>query len=242
MIVSENPIETKLQLGLTFLADGGLNLVAVFDCAALPQQLCDLMADVPLADYQRLVLLGHGGRRLWEALQAQGMAAKDPVDTHSTQLAQQFIHDYLGAPPTYWLYPNSPHLVPLQQLGALAGWSHPSPLGLGISSTFGVWFAYRTAFLVDAELPLRREPAQASPCDSCVDKPCITTCPVSAVKLHAFDVEGCARFRIKESSPCAVRCLSRMACPYFPEHRYSLEQMQYHYGQSAETLRRWYKT
>lgn len=232
----------NIQQGIQFLANGGLNLVAIFDCAALPAQIRDAMTDVPLKEYRRLVLLGHGGRRMWEALQADGMTAHDPVDNYSRELAQQFVRDYLDNSATYWLYPNTPHLVPLQQFGTLAGWSHPSPLGLGISPTFGVWFAYRAAFLVKADLPLRQAVAQPSPCDSCVDKPCISTCPVGAVKLGAFDVAGCGRFRIQTDSPCKDRCLARMACPYFPEHRYSLEQIQYHYGQSAETLRRWFET
>ncbi len=220
----------NIERGFQFLAAGGLNLAAVFDCAMLPTNMLTMTDDVPWNAYQRLVLVGHGGRRMWEALQEKGMAENDPVDSYSRDLTQQFIHRYLDNPKTYWLYPSTPHLVPLQQLGALAGWSHPSPLGLGISPVFGVWFAYRAAFLVDADLPLRQVLHRPSPCDSCVDKPCISTCPVGAVKMGAFDVAGCWGYRSQPQSPCQDRCLSRMACPYFPEHRYSLAQIQYHYG------------
>ncbi len=220
------------EQGFQFLAAGGLNLAAVLDCAALPAELRAMMTAVPLERYQRLVLLGHGGRRLWEVLQESEQAASDPVDTYSRNLAQQFARDYLGDPETYWLYPNTPHLVPLQRLGALAGWSHPSPLGLGISPEFGVWFAYRAAFLVAANVPLHHAIPQPSPCDRCADKPCISTCPVGAVQMGAFDVSGCWAYRTQPQSPCADRCHARMACPYFPEHRYSLPQIQYHYGGS----------
>ena len=161
--------EQKLESGIAFLAGTGLNLFAVLDCAALPAETEEgmLAAGVPLADYRRLVLTGHGGRQMWSALQAWGMKTADPVDHYSTIMTRQFIHDTLHNPPTLWLYPNTPYLVPLQQLGRLAGWSSPSPLGQGINPTFGVWFAYRTAFLTTLELPLRAAPPQAAPCAIC---------------------------------------------------------------------------
>lgn len=234
--------ERDIAPGTTFLAGAGLNLFAVLDCAALPESTTApmLASGVPLADYRRLVLLGHGGRRLWAALQKWGVKTTDPVDHYSLTLTRQFIRDYLGDPPVCWLYPQTDYLAPLQQLGALAGWSHSSPLGLGIHPEYGVWFAYRAAFLTTAELPLRVEPERPSPCATCTNKPCITTCPVEAVQIDRFDVDGCARYRLRPQSPCADRCLARLACPFFPEHRYTLAQMQYHYRHSLGTLRAWY--
>lgn len=232
----------NVNAGINFLAEAGLNLFAVLDCAALPTAVTQslLATGVPLADYRRLALVGHGGRRLWAALTAWGMQTADPVDHYSRTITRQFIRDYLDDPPVCWLYPQTDYLVPLQQLGALAGWSHPSPLGLGIHPAFGVWFAYRAAFLTTADLPLRVEPVRPSPCATCTDKPCITTCPVSAVQWSRFDVDGCARYRLRDHSPCADRCLARLACPFFPEHRYTRAQMQYHYRHSLETLQDWY--
>lgn len=229
----------KFEAGLRFLAQGGLNLAAVLDPAALPDSARQLMNDsnVPLDEYRRLVLLGHGGQRLWKALQAQGMETADPVDHYSAALTRRFIRDYLDDAPTHWLYPDTPYLIPLQQLGEWANWAHPSPLGLGISPVYGVWFAYRAAFLIDADLPLLRHSLAPSPCDSCLDKPCVTACPAGAVRMASFDVMGCARHRLRPESSCADRCLARMACPYFPEHRYTLTQIQYHYDHSLETLK-----
>jgi len=217
-------------------------MLAVLDCADLPQRAAQLMLDsaVPLAEYRRLVLVGHGGRRMWQALQERGMDTADPVDEYSATLTRQFIHDYLDGAPAHWLYPDTDYIIPLQQLGAAAGWSYPSPLGSGISPVYGVWFAYRTAFLTNADLPLLREGAAPSPCMSCVDKPCITACPVGAVQPDAFDIAGCVSHRLRPASPCADRCLARMACPFFPQHRYSLAQIQYHYGRSLIDLRVWY--
>lgn len=232
----------NITAGIETLANGGLNLFAVLDCRALPEKATDMMiqSGVPLANYQRLVLIGHGGQRLWQALQAEGMDTADPVDHYSVTRTQQWIRDYVADTAVFWLYPNTPYLIPLQQLGELAGWSYPSPLGSGISPVYGVWFAYRAAFLTNADLPLIQDAPAPSPCTACAEKPCITTCPVQAVQLTTVDVDACAHHRLRRQSPCQDRCLSRMACPFFPEHRYTLPQIQYHYTHSLKTLKAWY--
>lgn len=241
--MSDNTLR-QLEAGREFLAGASLNLFAVLDCATLPPPIAEAMRGqgIPLAEYRRLVLVGHGGRRLWEALQAHGLETADPVDHYSVTRTSYFLRHYLPDPSVLWLYPDTPYLVPLQQLGQLAGWSYPSPLGQGIHPAYGVWFAYRAAFLTTLALPLRHEPPQPSPCDACPDKPCIRACPVGAVRPERFDVDGCARYRLGGQSPCADRCLARLACPFFPEHRYSLPQVQYHYRHSLATLRTWYET
>jgi epoxyqueuosine reductase len=243
--VSEDPQSTipmNLDEGIRFLAKGGLNLVAVLDGAALPGQTKQLIvrSRIPLNDYKRLMVIGHGGRRLWEALEARGTMCADPVDDYSVSLTGQFIRDYLGSPAVFWLYPNTKYLVPLQQLGEAAGWSFPSPLGSGVSPEYGAWFAYRTAFLIDADLPLRREAPASSPCDSCKKKPCIRACPADAVQWADFDIDSCVQHRLRPESPCADRCLARLACPLSPEHRYTRSQIQYHYRRSLETIRAWH--
>ncbi|MBK8989601.1 MAG: hypothetical protein IPM39_26680 [Chloroflexi bacterium] len=234
---------SRLNAGLAFLAQAGLNLFAALDCATLPASIAQSLVayGIPLTDYQRLVLVGHGGRRLWAALQASGPQTADPVDHYSVTVTRQFLRDYLADPPVLWLYPDTTYLVPLQQLGQLAGWSYPSPLGQGIHPEYGVWFAYRAAFLTPLALPFHSTPPQSAPCDGCRDKPCIHACPVGAAQPERFDGDSCARYRLCAPSPCADRCLARLACPFFPEHRYTLPQIQYHYGHSLATLRAWYE-
>lgn len=231
----------RIEEGVRFLAHGGLNLLAVLDTADLPQTVVKIMQNsaVPLAEYRRLVLVGHGGRRMWQALQERGMEPADPVDGYSTTLTQQFIAGCLDGAPVLWLYPGADTLIPLQQLGEAAGWSYPSPVGSGISPIYGVWFAYRAAFLIDADLPLVRDDPAPSPCERCSDKPCISACPVGAVQVDTFGIDACVEHRLRPQSPCADRCLARMACPFLPEHQYTLPQIQYHYGRSLETLRAW---
>ena len=199
-----------------------------------------LESRIPLADHKRLLLIGHGGKRLWARLQARGMITADPVDHFSVSLTRQFIHDYLDNSPVFWVYPDTQYVVPLQKLGEAAGWSSRSPLGSGISPRYGVWFAYRAAFLIDADLPLVFEVPASSPCDSCERKRCVSACPAGAIRSDAVDTKLCAHHRLRFQSPCTERCLARLACPFLPGHRYTESQLKYHYRQSLETLRAWY--
>ncbi|MDA0244186.1 MAG: hypothetical protein OT477_12280 [Chloroflexi bacterium] len=236
-------MNTRLEAGKTFLAENGLNLWAFLDCATLPEpiQRQFKVSNIPLEKYNRLVLLGHGGPRFWQALAEYGHITPNPVDYFSTTITRRFITDYLVSPPIYWLYPSQ-LIIPLQQLGELAHWAHPSPLGLGISPQYGVWFAYRTAFLAIADVPVgSSETAAPSPCHTCLDKPCQTACPAGAVdEPHQFGLQDCARYRLQPDSSCGDRCLARLACPVAAEHKYGLPQVQYHYGRSLITLQEFY--
>lgn len=232
----------NLPAGLKMLSNAGLNLQAIFDTQHLPQAIQAAFATeaIPLASYKRLVLLGNAGKGLWAGLQAAGMRGKNPIDRYSQQLAERFINEFTNAAPTLQLYPHGA-MIPLQQLGKLAGWHHDSPLGLGIHSEYGVWFAYRAAFLIDAALPLQQPAPTQSPCDTCADKPCMQACPAGAVReIGKFSIPQCATQRLSPNAACADRCLARLACPVAPQHLYPIEQVQYHYGQSLETIRQWY--
>lgn len=235
--------KAKLSQGIEFLAEQGLNLFATLPCEVLPDNIIQAMLaeDIPLHDYGSLVLIGHGGRQMWQALTAFGMKTAHPVDHFSLVMAQRFIDEFLDAPSTLMLYPTG-YNIPLQQLGALVGWHHPSPLGLGINETYGLWFAYRAAFLTTLPLPSIQNPIATSPCDTCRDKPCISACPAQAVQgVNQFKVTACVDFRLQAQSTCQDRCLSRLACPVAPEHRYNMDQLNYHYKYSFTAIQQYYQ-
>ena len=236
--MTENNL-TLFNSGIHFLAANGLNLFASLEIASLPKPMQRQMQQnhIPLDSFSHLMMTGHGGKLFWEKLQEKGMSADDPVDQLSIQLTQQFIDHYLGHPACLLLYPLTQFMVPLTQLGELANWSHPAPIGQGINPEYGVWFAYRTAFLVNGRFPTVTNQPTTSPCHSCTEKPCITACPSGAVTQTNFDIFTCTDFRVEPESPCADRCLARMTCPVAPEHQYTLPQIQYHYTQSLDTIK-----
>ena len=229
-----------IQEGRDFLAGQGLNLLAVLSVAGLPGPLRAGMEKngVPLGDYSRLVLLGHGGRDFWERAKAAGFEGDDPLDRYSRELAGRFMVDYVNTTEFLIIYPLTDLIVPLQQLGELAGWGSPSPIGSSIHPEFGLWFAYRVALLTNAELPLVSQPQQPSPCAACREKPCLSACPAGAVgEIGSFQLTRCANHRVTPFSSCAARCLSRLACPVGTTHRYTEEQLSYHYLNSLSYIR-----
>ncbi len=234
--------QQALNRGIQHLADEGLNLFAAVHCKNLPEHIPPYFekADINLQLYKTLVLIGHGGRRLWESISAEDWEKSDPIDSYSQQKAENFINQHLSSYENRLLFPSN-LLIPLQQIGQHVGWSHSSPLGLGINSDFGAWFAYRAAFITTAVLPETPLSKKPSPCESCLTKPCISSCPGKATHpTEPFNVEACATHRLKINSSCQDRCLARMACPFFPEHQYSLPQIQYHYGLSKTTFENYF--
>ncbi|MCB0129437.1 MAG: hypothetical protein KDD78_01250 [Caldilineaceae bacterium] len=252
--------QAAFRSGAATLAAQGLNLIAVVPMASLPAAMIAPLdqAGHDLAAARRLVLLGNGGRAFWHALTADQAATKrpptehpaehpteHPVDSFSLHLAREFVVHCGGNPDDprsmEMLYPapaEQPFPLSLQALGEFVNWVHPSPLGLGIHPEFGLWNAYRAAFLTDLPLPVTVAAPHASPCAACQEKPCVTTCPAAAVEAEAgLDLWGCSHFRLVTDSPCAERCLARLACPVGADHRYRADQIAYHYSHSLATIR-----
>jgi hypothetical protein len=195
---------------------------------------------VNIESTRRFVMLGAGGSLLWQQLGDDLTNSGHPLDTFSVNAAGRVVTEYWGGGDVEILYPG-PTPVPLQQLGVFAGWSHVSPLGIGINTGFGTWFAYRALFALDN--PLQETVPVAShgtPCDQCVEKPCRSACPAGAVRLHKpFDLDRCVSHRLEFASSCADRCLARLACPVGQDWRYDEDQLVYHGRRSLDALRAW---
>ncbi len=236
--VPQNP----LHPGISRLASLGLNLFASFPYALLPsEQRSSLKECYPEANGNtHIIIIGHGGTHLWNQIRHELNSSPDPIDTYSRKSLSRFCQQLLGHGQYRILYPGEEN-PPLQQLGQIAGWHNPSPLGIGINSEWGLWYAYRAMAVTEHPLPTISSPLQASPCDSCNGDFCVLACPAEAVnRKSGLNLKRCADFRLRRRSPCADSCPARMACPVQAKHRYSSEQLRYHYQNSLETLRSFY--
>ena len=189
-----------------------------------------------------MVLLGNGGRPFWDALERFGNRGDNPIDRFALHLTQSFIDEIAEpADDSLIIYPSTTYMLPLQQLGELAGWGTPSPIGNSISAEYGLWFAFRAAFLTSVPLPVTTPNHRPSPCLTCVGKPCQTACPAGAVLDTAdhFQLNDCITHRLKEKSTCRVRCMARQACPIGSEHRYPQWAIQQLYGHSLAAIEAW---
>jgi len=217
-----------------FLDQAGLNRQHVFNLAALPEDMAATLGIRP--GERQLILLGHGGRLLWERIQVNGCTGEHPIDDYTLHTIRRCFAEHLPETRYRILYPGD-HPVGLQALGTLAGWHHASPFMVGIDGEWGTWYAYRAVILADTDF--RPSPAvdRDSPCASCGDKPCISACPAKAMAGGAFALDKCLTFRKRHDSPCAITCLARLACPVGSAHRYDAGQLDHAYAASLQILR-----
>lgn len=187
----------KFAEGIQTLADNGLNIFLSVKVSDLPENL------FPFSDEQKnktLCLIGNGGKLLWEKLPHPVMPETHPIDFYSKEKMQEFAANILEDEIEV-LYPNDKHTIPLQKLGRALNLCSQSPIGLDINSEFGLWFAFRGVFLTSKNIPIIELEKRLSPCEMCLDKPCIKTSDIS---------------------------LSRLKCPIKIEHQYSLAQRNFH--------------
>ena len=219
----------------------GLNLHAVFLLDSLPPEVLETLAltEAERGRFHQLILIGHRGRDLWNSLKQRGMHGADPLDQFVAERVAAWMAGPLHGHAWRLVFPGT-HPVGLQRLGALAGWHQPSPFWVGVDAEWGSWFAYRAVVLADTHLALAPRRELQSPCVACIAKPCIEACPVGALaseRTGAWRLQTCLDFRKQAASPCQDRCLARNACPVGAEHRYTQEQVAYHYLQSMPMIR-----
>jgi hypothetical protein len=227
-------------MGCTMLRRCGLNMQALLSMAELPEQVrLQIQALLPAdAGSGTLLLLGNGGQSFWRGLPEGAWARPEPLDSQSIIYATEFVEQSWPDSRYKLLYPSQ-SVVGLQQLGKLAGWHYPSPLMLGINPVFGLWYAYRALVWLEQALPSTSVMHFRSPCEQCEDQPCVSACPAGALQNGDRLLQDCMDFRLQPNSICQDNCLARMRCPVASEHRYSPEQMAYHYRQSYATLLNW---
>lgn len=223
------------------LDSAGLNRQHLFALADLPDSVKSSLGDT--GEFRQLLLVGHGGQRLWDCLQASGIGGSDPIDDYTRQtLAAWFARELPGSDYRI-LYPGEAP-IGLQALGELAGWHHPTPFRVGIDTGWGSWFAYRAAVLCTTPfLPFFRVD-RGSPCRGCADRhgrPCIAACPAGAMHGDDFDLDACLSWRMEGTGghSCAATCRARLACPEGAEHRYPEAQLRHSYGRSLTLLRQY---
>lgn len=220
----------------TFLDRAGLNRQHVFELAALPEDIRSGIA--AQRGETQLILLGHGGRRLWECVQAAGTGGEHPIDDYCIRTVADWFAACLPGRRYRLLYPGDAP-VGLQALGRLAGWHHASPFMVGIDADWGSWYAYRAVLVADTDFAPSPVVDRGSPCLDCRQMPCIAACPAGALNGGRFDLDACSDWRLAAHSRCAEGCLARTACPVGAEHRYADAQIAHSYRQSLAMLRAW---
>jgi hypothetical protein len=138
------------------------------------------------------------------------------------------IADRLGAG---YVHPSDEPFQPFQRWAQRADDVWPSPIGLLVHSAYGLWHAYRGAFLFAGDIAGLPDVGRSrQPCLTCTDRPCLSTCPVDAFTVDGYDADACAGHVRSASEPNCLGdgCAARRACPVGVEFRYGPDQMRFH--------------
>ncbi|MDY0882926.1 ferredoxin [Dongia soli] len=188
----------------------------------------DLLSMRPTA--RQLVLVGNAGSAIWPAL-ADFIKAnpreQHPLDRWTQRVVSQLARDLTVTD----LYPfGGPPWWPFQRWAQRAEPVAPSPIAILIHPVFGLWHAYRAALLLDEPVSLPPRLEAESPCATCIDRPCLSTCPVGAFDGRSYDVLRCAEHVDSEDGkPCRdFSCLARLACPAGTGWRYETAHALFH--------------
>jgi hypothetical protein len=190
-----------------------------------------------VAESGTVVLLGFTGSEQWSVFQ-DSREARDglphPLDRWSQRVIGALACE-LGAADFYPSgSPSSP--LPFQRLARRCEPVHPSPIGLLIHDTYGLWHAYRGGLCLQERIalppsrPPSPSPQQGSPCERCPDRPCLGACPVHAFTNGSFDLDACVSHVLSAAgADCRDNgCLARRACPVGPQFRYAPPQARFH--------------
>lgn len=169
----------------------------------------------------------------------------DPLDTYVERVVHHaLLNAQLEVGANVWVgfaHSLQPLPIPIQRIAARAGMAHIGPAGLAIHPTFGPWFALRALIVflqpIQVQIPSQGE---SSSCVGCA-APC-----ASALKR----ARGLAQLRphrgqenLEKTIPADLSHRSQLwlkvrdACPVGAQHRYSLNQIAYHYDKNRAALR-----
>ena len=169
-----------------------------------------------------VILIGNAGPDMFRRFARSGVGS---IDEWTRAVVEPLAADLDARAVFPFDVPHQPFLSWARRGGA----GHVSPLGLNIHRTYGLWHAYRAALLFPVEFDLPRVSAGPHPCESCVAKPCLSACPVSAFDGKNYDVEACGVHVNAAPNECMDGgCLARLACPIGVQYQYAKPQAQFH--------------
>lgn len=225
--------EARPDAGLLSALDAALGAAGLQCRGTFALTTGEARAGAATDGYAGGVLIGHAGGGFWPVFarwREANPALGDPLDTWSKAVIDPIASAYGGRA----VYPSDRPYHPFQRWARRAEGLRPSPLGILIHPQYGLWHGYRGAILFPAGSlahKLTGPKSAVHPCDVCLSKPCLTACPVAAVRPEAIDIGACRGHLATETGKAgcmAEGCAARNACPVGTAHRYSAEQIEFH--------------
>lgn len=184
-------------------------------------------------DAKCVALIGHIGGENWDHFQAwwtqdRNKELEHPLDAWSKEIINPLARKHNGVA----VFPSDEPYYPFQNWALESELLSKSLINLLISGDFGTWHGYRGAIAFEEKLDFAcRENLALDICATCVDKPCLSACPVGAFSGDDFLYSDCQSYlKTKEGEASCMMdgCSARNACPYGVEHKYKSPQVKFH--------------
>jgi hypothetical protein len=214
-----------------------MTTLAAIDAALQPHSLAVMggfvasdAPDLPEGT-QTLLLIGPSEPGFWAHLNATPEwqdKAPNPIDRWSRRVIGTIACTLGGKA----LFPfGGPPWQPFHAWALQSGRAWSSPVHLLVHDKMGLFASYRGALALKTAVDL--PPPAAKPCDTCLEKPCLTACPPTALTAAGYDVPRCRSFLDSpEGAACLTTgCAVRRACPRSQAYARLPEQSAYHMGQ-----------
>ena len=148
----------------------------------------------------------------------------DPLDRWSSRVIGDLAKT-LNAKPFFPF--GGPPWEPFLQWALNSGRAHVSPVGLLVHDEAGLMVSFRGALGLAERLELPEAPP--SPCDHCEKRPCLTACPVDALRPDGYDVTACKTDLDRQENDCMSKgCAVRRVCPASVGYGRLEEQSAFH--------------
>lgn len=175
---------------------------------------------------KRIAIIGNVGSLIWPVFESARQERPDltldqwtegVIDRIASDFSLEAVYPFKGPP-------YHPFIRWAQRTGVLFA----SPIGLTIHPTFGLWLAFRAALLIDQDLE-EPETTAEHPCESCQDRPCLSSCPVGAFTAEGYQFDACLDHVASPGNVCSHGgCLARIACPVGQAYRYRQPHAAFH--------------
>jgi methylmalonic aciduria homocystinuria type C protein len=154
-------------------------------------------------------------------------SAADPIDRYTETHLDAVVAALPRRGELRFAHTPAPRRPAIQRLADLSGLAPLSLVGLNVHPVYGPWIGLRAAVVFDLGGPAGPPPSLANPCTNCA-----RTC------LPAFERARAAQGADADVSQTWRLWLAvRDACPVGRAHRYSEEQIVYHYTKDRTVLR-----
>ena len=180
----------------------------------------------------------------WLGSQPHPEAVTDPLDRYSTALVSTAIAKLTRSGEvrheTFWVYHGGDRLVSMQRVALTAGLCyHDSETQLAIHPTFGAWVAFRAVVVLDAPSGLDATPPPRRECLLGEDEKAAAREAMAAALRASDQANLCTQLHGEKGMETDVRmawAALRDCVRLGREHRYSDEQLIYHYTKDVAVL------